>query len=97
MLMQKVEELLEIYFIWFSYVECVRHSFVLSIMRMSVRLGPNGCHTGIHGFTISVAVLTLPDFRQWLLKDGKILSNFCFETSEHSTQTAVTSNSYVYH
>ena len=40
-LKQKAEELLKIYFIWSSHVECVKHSFVLSIMCVSVRIGSN--------------------------------------------------------
>ena len=42
---RKAEELLEIYFIWVSLAECARHSLVLSIMQVNVRIGPNTCIT----------------------------------------------------
>ena len=41
----------------------------------------------IHGFTISVPLLILPIFRRLLPRNGKISSK-CFETTEHSVQTA---------
>ena len=44
-LKQKAEELLEMYFIWYSHDECMRHLFVLSTMCVSMRLGPNACVT----------------------------------------------------
>ena len=44
-LKQKAEELLEIYFILVSLAECVRHSLVLSIMQVNMRIGPNTCIT----------------------------------------------------
>ena len=42
---EKAGELLVIYFIWSSHGECLRHSFILSIMRVGVRIGPNACVT----------------------------------------------------
>ena len=42
----------------------------------------------IHGFTISVPVLILPIFLQLLLRTEKFRVKFCFETNEHSVQTA---------
>ena len=42
---EKAGELLVIYFIWSSHGKCLRHSFILSIMRVGVRIGPNACVT----------------------------------------------------
>ena len=44
--------------------------------------------TLVHEFTIPVPVLLLPVFWQLLLRNEKFRANLCFETSEHSVQTA---------